>query len=237
LWSATGKPLATARAGFTPDLLVFAPDGTQLIATAQNGRAAVIESRSGTLTELAVSVIADVAIDATRIAFASNREVVVFDRTTRTRLARRGTMLSVALFADGRIATADEDGTVALWSSSGERLAVLPIAARPFDLEISPDGALLAIGMGDGSVELWDATTYQRQLVFRGHRGFVQDVRFTAGGQRLFSVGDDGRVASWDLARRSVPQQELAKLAACRVPFELVGDSVLPKPIDDASCR
>jgi WD40 repeat protein len=64
---------------------------------------------------------------------------------------------------------------------------------------ISPDGALLAAGRRDGTVEIMDIRTRQPLASLHGHKGGVEDVKFAPDGKWLTSGGDDGTVRIWPL--------------------------------------
>ncbi|KXZ46986.1 hypothetical protein GPECTOR_39g480 [Gonium pectorale] len=66
----------------------------------------------------------------------------------------------------------------------------------------NPAGTLLAAGMGDGAVCLWDtASPEQRWARLLGqHRQPVGRVLFSADGRLLMSASDDGCICIWDVA-------------------------------------
>ena len=77
-----------------------------------------------------------------------------------------------------------------------------------------------------------DAATYQPLLLTRpSFSGVALDVAFTRDGQ-LVSNGTDGRIVSWDVRHPTRTQAELDHLVRCRVPYQLVGDDVLPRALD-----
>jgi hypothetical protein len=62
----------------------------------------------------------------------------------------------------------------------------------------SPDGRLLASSDGD-AVHLWEVATGKEICTFRGHRGQIQSLAFSANGRRLASGSPDSTVLLWDL--------------------------------------
>jgi cytochrome c len=101
--------------------------------------------------------------------------------------------------AGGGVASAGEDGRVAVWPPGGaaEPSRVLeghgaPVAA----LAAGPGGALASAGW-DGTVRVWVADGSAR--VFEGHAGPVNGLAWGAAG-RLVSAGYDGTVRMWDAA-------------------------------------
>ncbi len=66
-------------------------------------------------------------------------------------------------------------------------------------LAFTANGAVLAAGMSDGHVRLWDARTWRRMAPdLAGHTGSVTGVAFDARGDLLASSGSDGRILAWD---------------------------------------
>jgi WD40 repeat protein len=67
-------------------------------------------------------------------------------------------------------------------------------------LAFSPDGHRLAVGVSDGSVEVWGTRTGQCTWSCRGHEGAVYALVFSPDGSRLASGGQDGSIRLWDPA-------------------------------------
>ncbi len=70
----------------------------------------------------------------------------------------------------------------------------------PVCIEPGPDGALLAIGGANGSLELRDAATGNLVRKLAGHDGQISDLQFDANGARLVSASHDRKVRIWDVA-------------------------------------
>jgi WD40 repeat protein len=70
-----------------------------------------------------------------------------------------------------------------------------------FTLDISPDGSILASGSFDGTVILWDTTTWQRKSHPLKCEGYVGCVRFSPTGQ-LLGVVTGKHIQIWDFDRR-----------------------------------
>jgi RNA polymerase sigma factor (sigma-70 family) len=70
----------------------------------------------------------------------------------------------------------------------------------------SPDGKRLAsshgIGSarGNGSIQVWDTTTWQEVMALTGHTALCPQISFSTDGQRLASASNDGTVKVWDVA-------------------------------------
>jgi cytochrome c len=120
-----------------------------------------------------------------------------------------GAVNAVAILNDGRLATASEDGRVALWRAGQEKPAALfeghksPVVA----LAISPDGKTLASASWDWTVRLWPLAGGEPR-VLEGHQQSVNGVAFMPDGQALVSAGYDATVRIWPLAGTGAPRIE-----------------------------
>ena len=52
----------------------------------------------------------------------------------------------------------------------------------------------------DGIIRLWNAASFKLIRELKGHKGIVTSVRFSRGGDTLYSVGVDGTARIWDVA-------------------------------------
>jgi RNA polymerase sigma factor (sigma-70 family) len=78
------------------------------------------------------------------------------------------------------------------WNDSGK-------PSRYFEqLVYSPDGRLVASSDGE-VVHLWEVATGKEVRTFRGHRGEISSLAFSANGRRLISAGTDSTGLIWDL--------------------------------------
>ncbi len=67
----------------------------------------------------------------------------------------------------------------------------------------SPDGDLIAMGLGDGRVRVLRASDGEIISEFQAHKGDVLALGFSNGsGERLATGGQDGRGAVWDLTKK-----------------------------------
>lgn len=105
---------------------------------------------------------------------------------------------------DGRrLVTIDRDGLVREWDTSllplGEKSS-LPVDRGVFDLDLSPDGQLIALGNVAGPASLWEAATGKRLHLLRGISGGVYRVAFSPDGHRVAGVGQDNYLHVWDVS-------------------------------------
>jgi len=62
---------------------------------------------------------------------------------------------------------------------------------------LHPKNAWVAVGLGDGSVEVWDYIQAQKRLSWRAHTGPVRTLCYHPSQPLLATGGDDGRVKVW----------------------------------------
>jgi WD40 repeat protein len=104
----------------------------------------------------------------------------------------------------------------------------------------SPRGDMLGIGGANASpIRVVDGATGKDAMILRGHESGSWDVAFTAGGDRLASVGQNGGLRVWDVTPDGVPS-----LGALTVPgyvhsvqFSPDGSELLVSTRDGAIAR
>lgn len=133
--------------------------------------------------------------------------------------------------------TASDDGTAIAWDIDGNRQL-----GRPFTFthdgaylplsdwhpgRFSPDGQLIAVGLKEQGIALWDAsklTAVGTPLLETG--GEVKTLAFSPNGQTLAAVTRDGMATLWDVDSRSMRQGPFAvDVGAVSVSFS--GDGTL----------
>lgn len=117
------------------------------------------------------------------------------------------TVESVTFSADGsRFVSAGWDGMVVVWSFDAEAgdATVLWQASLPeadviaLNAGFSPDGSLLAVGVGNGSVVVFDATSGELLRQFGDHADAVAGIVFNPDGETILTGSYDRTAALWD---------------------------------------
>lgn len=228
IWDvATGK----SRVLFTtPDIifcLKYSPDGTTLaVATAgQEGRIRLWDIAAnrfrpaldnGSLPHV-LPFSDDIAFsrDGSTMFTSNGAAILLWDTTTwqqRAAYERNiGAVSSLAVSPDGRyLASPTEGNTVRIWYLYADQLdRVVTEEARPLCVGFSPDGKLLVVGDGDGSLRIHDTTTFGKPVVIKGHKTVVRCLAFTPDGTLLASSSKDSSIKLWRVAdlREAVKKQ------------------------------
>jgi WD40 repeat protein len=98
-----------------------------------------------------------------------------------------------------------------LWlMSRGDACATLKSTAGSpiYSLAVSPNGQLIAAGLQNGSIELWDDAGLQLVGVLKAHEAECDDVAFPQDGKYLVSCSyETDRVKFWDLTTRKMVRE------------------------------
>lgn len=114
-----------------------------------------------------------------------------------------GPVHAVAVSAYGVLATAGS-GEVVLWNAeAGRRIGPLSTVDEQEveSVAFSQEGDTLAMGLGNGAIDIWDLTEagVQQRGELRGAFNGVMSLEFSRDGQRLASTGWDGIPRVWDV--------------------------------------
>ncbi|MGG6241198.1 hypothetical protein ACQ4N7_21450 [Nodosilinea sp. AN01ver1] len=118
----------------------------------------------------------------------------------KNRLQGHGDLVDAVAFnpEDNTLATASHDGSVKLWSSSGQPLpAELGHDDRVLGVAFSHDGQMIASSSADGVVKLWTKEGQPIGAPIPAHGDFAYSVRFNPVIDILASAGADGEVKLW----------------------------------------
>jgi len=174
---------ATGALGGAPSWLLFSPDGGTVVSTSLDDAVTLWDAESATLRE---------------------------------RLRGHSRAVQQPAFSpDGAtLYTVSHDGTAIAWDLAGERGLSTPIrftrdrAPGGYDGHpgsFSPDGRVIALGLNEEGIRLWDArdlTPAGPPLLETG--GEVWAVAFTPDGRKLAAVTIQGQATLWDVETRSL---------------------------------
>jgi WD40 repeat protein/serine/threonine protein kinase len=117
----------------------------------------------------------------------------------------------LAFSPDGQtLASAGDDGTIALWRINWKRFEarqIRAIKAHPlqvFNVLYSHDGRTLISAGHDKVIRLWDAATGGSTGILEGHHDTAGSIALHPAGKWLASAGRDGEVFVWDLASHTI---------------------------------
>ncbi|MBA4187159.1 MAG: hypothetical protein C0467_03990 [Planctomycetaceae bacterium] len=199
---------------FHPKGYVVASMGREEVATGGKGGVRLWDANTGEQTHSW-----DVPADwrDSRLAFSPNGELLaagnmdggirLWDVNTKAQVGLLrvdgNAIRDLAFSPDGRLlASVGEDSNrgVKVWDVAAKSSVVdLHGHTGPlYAVTFSPDGKLLASGSVDGTVRLWDTTTW-KELVVLKHGANVYSLAFNRDGTRLFTACADNTVRIWDM--------------------------------------
>jgi WD40 repeat protein len=113
-------------------------------------------------------------------------------------------VFGLAFTEDGTLASASQDGSVAIWDLEARTSRTLPGEPEGglTSLALTPDGNRVVAGRKDGAVVVWDLDAGD-PIVLEGHRDEVRSVAVSPDGALLASGSIDRTVRIWDLASRA----------------------------------
>jgi WD40 repeat protein len=136
-----------------------------------------------------------------------DQTVIVWDASSgtllRTLKAQAGTAQAVAWSPDGkRLATGHDDGIVRVWEvNTGQQTLTYRGqngggGGGVVGVAWSPDGSRIASST-DGFGQVWDATTGNTLVIYKGHLGGVHSIAWSPDGKYIATGSDDTTVHVW----------------------------------------
>jgi WD40 repeat protein len=210
-----------------PGVVAVSPDGLTAAVGRRDGTVALVDltSRRARLAAGghvgAVSAVAFGPDGRTLVTGSEDGTTIVWDvasgRSREELRAHTAAIQWAAVSPDGKtLYTASQDGFAIAWDLSGDRrlgrtftfsapsaehdLAFVPATGR-----FSPDGQLIAVGLEDEGIGLWDPRRLEplaETLIPTGGR--VGQLYFSADGTTLAAITLDGKATIWDLRTRSL---------------------------------
>jgi WD40 repeat protein len=158
------------------------------------------------------------------------------DGNPRPPLEDRDPLVGLAYAPRGRRALLRTTGPMAKIRDldTGAEVRLLGHVAAVTRMAWHPGGDIVATGALDGTARLWDAATGTELAVFTSI-GHEVSVAFSSDG-RLLVAGDNGTTIITTLPGYHGTAQQLQRLIACRVPFEVVDDQVRPRERAHVAC-
>jgi WD40 repeat protein/DNA-binding SARP family transcriptional activator len=142
------------------------------------------------------------------------------DRPERRLLGHRGAINELEYAADGRVATAGEDGTVRVWPArAGREIVAAGHTGGATDVSFSTDGSKLLTGGFDHTLRLWDSRTGDQLAVLGTWPSSIYSMGVAPGGKVAVLDGDNFMQVFRCDACGSFEQIE--KLARSRQPRQL----------------
>jgi len=244
-WTPTGVELGSVALAYAADRLVLDPSRRWLFVRGETSSILVVDvAARAALTQLAVldHQVLGLTTDESRVAITDGTTIRLWQLGSwvplGTLIGHKGLITDVWFLRDHRLVSAAADGAL-VWGRDTQLVAKLADTNHVFAFASSPDGTLFATTGSDGAIRIWDAATARILLVLPGHRLPAWALQITHDGATAVSGGNDGRLVTWDLTRRTRAPSELADIVRCRVPLRLEGDVALPRDLDfdDPQCR
>ncbi|HEX7448957.1 MAG TPA: protein kinase [Pirellulales bacterium] len=212
--AATLQRLATVDLPEMPQLLVVSPDGGRFAFFGAAREVWLGNAATGELGTFRASEKRDLqsmalARDGRLLLWYLDHTLDVWDTATQTLLDRRHIghapgSLPPATSGDGRLVAVGCNQVLLLYDvdALAPRFEQTCTGQAFFSVALSPDKRMLAAGMSDGSIALYDAATGTRTAMVTGHQHWVDSMVFSPDGRTLASADRGGVLRLWHLATR-----------------------------------
>src|SRR5262249_31360323 len=85
-------------------------------------------------------------------------------------------------------------------AEGGKEVRRMNLVRNARSVALSRDGKLLAVGMNDGEVKLWEFENFRDRGAIKAHQDLVMSVAFSPDGKTLATASTDGTTKLWDVA-------------------------------------
>ena len=120
----------------------------------------------------------------------------------RARFAHPSNVLALGYIGETRLAAGGlaRDGVCLFDLTRSDCTTRLPLQSEQVRvIDYAPEASRLALGMSNGDVVVWNATSLLPERVLNAHAGGLRGLVFTSDGSHLLSAGIDGALAKWDM--------------------------------------
>ncbi len=264
LWNlATGKRiLQIERPGWRPRAVAFAPEGNSLATAAEDGSLQLWGARTGkehlripAHQKTAYSVLFS-PDGKTLVSTGADETIRLWDSVSgrelrKVEMGTYKTLIRVAISPDGKTLAGiafwyppggGVEKHVVLWDvGTGKKRLHYQLKGEGYAdaaVAFSPDGRMLAVAAGDGTIILRDLIADQERLRIRGVDKQVWVLAFSPNGKRLAGRVFDSAISVWDVAtgRELANLTEAHRSAVSLIAFTANGNT-LATASDDATIR
>lgn len=210
--------------------IAFSPDGQMLASGGQDGTIRLSESATGRvihLLQVGGEKVLTVSFHPNGQMLATgdgHGELSLWNVSTGAKIESQSAHLaqlsSLRFSPNGTLLVTGSDNSVKIWqvlppteidpASPLKCLQILPVGtSRVWSVRFSPDGQLIAIGSSDGTVQIWQVTTWQKVATFPAYPNWLLSISFSSD-SRLVAVGNSlNQVKIWAI---DTPETAIATL-------------------------
>jgi WD40 repeat protein len=141
--------------------------------------------------------------NAIRVSDAKSGEIIATLRGHSDRI------VALSFSADRRLlASGSWDGTAKVWRlADGSDIKTLGVRGSVSAVDLSDEGAWLAVGATDKRVYLWDLRNNAGSRELKGHKRSIQALAFSPDSKSLASAAPDERVLVWSVGQEAEARQ------------------------------